>query len=498
MSGFSKKEVKSGSINVVIIAFEKILGFIKQMVFAYYFGAGTGTDMYYLAQNIVAIINTCFNTSVPVSFLSIYINNGMRNKDENEQSRYFSMMIYPFIVIALGLSFLMFLFGCMIKTKNIELSLYIKVLSIIIFLYCISGIFSASLECLESYIPSKTASLFISITTILGIIILANRFGILIAILSSVLGILLHSIYVVMLLRKKRKIKYIKPAFNNDVKKILMLSLPIMLSTSISAVNSFVDKMIANRLDDGAISALNYAHLLSIELLTALIITCVSSILVSRFSENIRNREKESLERNIRNIIQLMQLIILPFGIIFLIFPYEIVSIFFERGAFGKNEVQLTAAAFLGYSFCLLLIPIREVYMRVQYAYKDSKHPMYNSIVCVIFNIVMSYILSVNLGVFGIAIATSLSIGLSALLNYCSVKKYGGININISLIYILKLIATIIILSIVCNIFKNQINTSNLYLLIVTSLSCFAVYMVLLFYLFKRECLNSFEMLQKK
>ena len=69
---------------------------------------------------------------------------------------------------------------------------------------------------------------------------------------------------------------------------------------------------------------------------------------------------------------------------------------------------------------------VRELFTRLQYSYQDSKRPMINSIVSIVINIVLSISLSKSYGIFGITIASSISVLCCAVFNIITSRKYNG------------------------------------------------------------------------
>lgn len=440
-SRFGKKEIHASIIIIVVVIIEKLLAFIKNIVFANNFGAQSSADMYYLATNIVSLFNSCFMSSVPIAILSVYVNKGYKNASRYDQERVLSQFVSSFSLIAIILTAVLFIFAPLIETilskripdaETSSLSVYVRVLSLIITIYGLSGLFSASLECLDHFVPTKLAPLFESLVTIVLISFLGKYYGVIVAIYGTIIGIGMHSLFSFIVLRKERRISIVKPRFNENVRDVLSLCGPIMLSVGITVINALIDKLIAAGIGEGAVSALNYASLLTIELVSAFLVAAVSTIITSKFAENISSKDYVSLQKNARVVIKAMLLISIPIAVFYLINAKEIIRFIFERGAFDSHATDITSVAFIGYSFGLLFLPFREVYIRIQYAYQDSVHPMVNSVVCVFVNIVMSWFLSREIGVLGISIATSVSILLNSILSYFSVRKNAPFSMNIN------------------------------------------------------------------
>ena len=495
-NGFSKKEIKASLIIVGIVIIEKILAFGKSVVFAYFFGAHANTDLYYLATNVVSLFNSCFNTSVPIAFLAVFINKGLRKKDTITQGKVMSNVVSSFLMIAICLTCILFMFAPFIEGRlapttstniNDSLCAYIRILSFIIVIYCLSGVFSASLECLEIYWPSKLASLFESIMAILFAFFLGKKYGVIVAIFATLVGISGHAIFAYCILRKHRVVHFCKPKIDSNVKSILFLSGPMMIGVGITSINSLVDKIIAKNLTGGAVSALNYASLLSVELITAVLVTAVSSIITSKFAENIIQKDSDALSQNINFVLFLMLIIAIPVAIVFLGIPQSIITLVYERGAFDLEATKLTVAAFRGYSVGLFALPFREIFIRVQYSYQDSKRPMINSVICVLLNVFCSVTLSRYCGVMGIALATSISIVVNSFLSYKCIRKFSGINIKIDKNSLIKMFAIGIITEGILQLLKKTLPINNGFLYVAGSgIFVFIIYL-LINYIFNKK-----------
>ena len=197
-----------------------------------------------------------------------------------------------------------------------------------------------------------------------------------------------------------------------------------------------VDKLIAVKIGEGTVSALNYASLLSRELISGVLVMAISSIVASRFSENILQRDFNSLNKNINLILYTMLLIVFPLMIFYFTYTDEIIGFVFERGAFDLKAKSLTISAFTGYIFGLFFLPFREIFIRVQYAYQDSRGPMINSLISVLVNVFFSIVLGFKFGIIGISLATSIATIINCILSYYWIKRTKIFDIKLNFIKI--------------------------------------------------------------
>ena len=125
-----------------------------------------------------------------------------------------------------------------------------------------------------------------------------------------------------------------------------------------------------------------------------------------------------------------MTTLFLLITILFLIYSRQITEALFGRGAFDETAVNLTTSALFYYSTGLIFIAYREVISRYYYANGDTKTPMYNAAIGVLFNIVLNVVLAKYMGVGGLALATSISALVTSLLLVINTKR--KLNLGIS------------------------------------------------------------------
>ena len=114
-----------------------------------------------------------------------------------------------------------------------------------------------------------------------------------------------------------------------------------------------------------------------------------------------------------------------------MIFSKEIVVLLFGRGAFTPEAAEMTSNALFYYSIGMIAFGLRDILARAFYALQDTKTPMINATIAVVVNIILNLILSRYMGIGGLALATSISAVVSALLMFITLrKKIGGFGLK--------------------------------------------------------------------
>lgn len=202
---------------------------------------------------------------------------------------------------------------------------------------------------------------------------------------------------------------------------MLIIIGPLLLGYSIIFINQQIDKIIVSGLGSGTITAMNYAAVLSNFINTFTSSLC--GILFTYITKNVvENKEEEAAKLTAQSASSMMTLL-LPISIITVVNSHDIVSIVFGHGNFDLNAIENCSLALKGYGLTFVPYVLRELYSRFEYAYGNTRQPMINSTIAIVFNAVFSVILSKYMGVFGVTFATSISVLICGMLNISSSYK---------------------------------------------------------------------------
>lgn len=422
------KFIKSISVVFFISIVAKVLGFIKQIVLANIFGANQSTDIFFSSYFFIIEISTAFFTALSTALILSY---GKAKKNSNvEVNNLFSKCFVNFLLFSIVLFIILF-FMPNVFAKFIapgyadvsQFSLYIKYLSPIIVLFYIQTIYNSILEYEKKFIPTKTLSLYINLFCMLFAILFAKKYGTMCLIYAVLFAFIIQTIESYFFTRKYVKINKNFFKKNKEYSKLMKSYVPLFIGSAIAELNSIIDRSIASNLEQGAVSAITYGASVN-EIITVLLIGSVVSVFYPYITHDLLNNNSEKISDKIKKIMFYMIIFLIPITLIFLLFSNQIVSILYYRGSFDFNALQNTTAVVFGYAIGFIPLMIRNILTKVHYAYNDSKSPMFNGIITIIFNITFSIVLSRKIGIIGIPIASSLSYVLSSVLYFITIKKH--------------------------------------------------------------------------
>ena len=488
MNFVSKKEMTINKNNTIaggvllvtlVTLFVKVLGFIKQMVIAYVYGASSSTDVFFISSEFITNIASAIFSALSVMLIPIYL-----NKPKDERNKLLSDIVWSFLFISIIIVIIGELFADPLATllrggssniDNNELAYYLRVLIPTLLITCIVFIYKSVLDAEKVFVPGRLLGAIQSVTIIAFSLTLSSYFGVKALLfafcLATVLEWLLLSFYVKGDYRKQKPI-----LFSDNFKVLFKQMLPLCIGSTIADISVIIDKIIAANLGAGVASSLAYGQTLKQFVSASIIMTCISVVFVY-LSETIANKDKEKTIYLINKTVSVNALILIPVSIVSFVCSSDIVQILFERGAFSHDDTVVVSSILRGYSIGFVFLAGRAIFSRVCYAFQDTISPMINGIIAICFNIVLSIVLSRFLGALGITIATSLAYLVSSILLYFSVKKkLPEYSISHNFSFVVKIAVAMIICIALVYLFLKYINISPVFNLFAGTVISFVVF----------------------
>lgn len=410
----------------------KILGFARELAVAYMYGASAISDAYTVAFSIPTVIFSGIGSAILTCYISLYTDI-QRNKP-HELGRFNNRITTLTFLLSAGVLglFLLFdrqivrLFAVKFEGNTFEMAVVLS--RIMMFSLLFIGVYFV----LQGFLQIHGGFFAVGLVSVpLNIAIVAS------VMLSSpenyqILGwgvVIGYGISFLMLLVASKRYHYhFRPDFHlNDpnIRRLLLLVLPIFLGKAITELNTMLDRTIASALPEGSISALGYGNRLT-GFVTSVFVVSVATAIFPKLSRLSAGNNHKKLKSTFITSSGIMSLIVLPISAGIMLFSNEIVSLLFLRGAFTPEDVTRTASVLFYYSFGLLAFSIKDVMINVFYAIKDTRTPTVNSIVALVLNTVFNLLLLKPMGAGGLALATSLSAMVTLVMMFVSLRRKIG------------------------------------------------------------------------
>jgi putative peptidoglycan lipid II flippase len=213
------------------------------------------------------------------------------------------------------------------------------------------------------------------------------------------------------------------PHMTPEVKGLLVLMGPAMLTGGVIQINIMIGRIIASG-QDGAIALLNYADRIN-QLPLGVIGIAIGVVLLPELARALKGGRFEEAEHLQNRSMEFALALTLPAAIAMMVMPVPIVNILYERGAFTAGTTALTATALAAFASGLPAYVLVKVFQPAFFAREDMKTPLWYSMVTVVINIGLSLALFDAYGHVAIAAATSVSAWVNAALLAISLGRRG-------------------------------------------------------------------------
>ena len=461
----SKTTKKTAAILMVIILISKITGFMRDVVLAQAFGAGNVTDAYLTALNIPVVLFDGISAALGTTFIPMFFKI-KEDKGKDEVNKFTSNILNIVIIISLMLiligviftPYIVKIFAIGFKGEVFELAVnYSRILIFAMIFIAINGLISSYLLASgDSYISGLVTIPF-NIIVIVAIVIgsVTNSYIMVYGTLIAYIGQLLFQIP--RLIKRNYKHTFKIDIRDKNIKSILYLVVPVFFGSYINQINAVVNRTLASTLEQGSITALNYANKLNM-FAVGIFSIALSTVMYPIFSKLASENNMKAFKHSLSKTINIIVIIMVPMTIIMMTFSTPIVKILFEEGSFDSKATYLTSTSLLYYSVGTTAYGLKDLLAKGFYSLQDTKTPVRNAVISVLVNIVLSVVLVKTMGIGGLALASSVSAIVTTVLLIVSLrKKIGRIGFKNIFIVFLKVIIASLVMGVVINLMYSYI-----------------------------------------
>jgi putative peptidoglycan lipid II flippase len=207
----------------------------------------------------------------------------------------------------------------------------------------------------------------------------------------------------------------IRIKFDSDLKKILSLSFAIVLGVFLANMNLVVDQVMASMLGEGAVSQIGYANRFH-NLLVQVVVMSVSAVLLTQLTSLVVQQNTESIKRLFQSLSSLIIFIGIIISISIYLLGQPLISVLLERGAMTEDDVSTIAS--LWFFYAIGLIPLMWGIALAKFFQATRAPTLITALAFLSFllNVTLNLILMRLYGILGLAISTSLTYLIIALL----------------------------------------------------------------------------------
>ena len=175
-----------------------------------------------------------------------------------------------------------------------------------------------------------------------------------------------------------------RPRMTKDLKRLLVIAAPAALAGGVVQVNLLVGRQVASYFD-GAVAWLNYADRLY-QLPLGVVGIAIGVVLLPDLSRRVRAGDTAGQRDAYSRATEFSLLLTIPSAVALLVVPTALVSVLFQRGAFGPDDTAATAVALMIYALGLPAFVLQKVLQPLYFAREDTRTPLRYAVVSLVVN----------------------------------------------------------------------------------------------------------------
>jgi putative peptidoglycan lipid II flippase len=400
----------------------RTLGFVRDMAFAWLFGAGMVADAFFAAFRIPSTLRELLGEgALSAAFVPAFTRTASREGRDAAWAMASKVMGTLLVVLTLVTAagvllapwiaqVIAFGFGSVPGKLELTATL-LQIMFPYILVVGLAALFMAILNSLGHFLTPALSPTVLNLVIIAAALLVAPRVSvpvipIAIAVVLGGIGQLAIQIPAAVRLGWQPAIQ-VAPR-DPAVREIGRLMLPGVAGLAITQINVFVGTLLASLLPEGSVAALGYAFRL-VQYPIGIVGVSIATGALPVMSQAMARESVGDMKQALRDSLRLGVFLALPALAGLILFRVPIVGILFERGAFTRTATVLTAGILSAYATGLVFYIANRILAPAFYAMRDTWTPMVTGMVAVGVNVAVSLLLMGPLGAMGLALATAVA-----------------------------------------------------------------------------------------
>lgn len=435
----------------------KALGLVRNSMLTAYFGSGMESDAFLTASTLpTTLFDIVIGGVISASFIPVF-NSIMSKRGKDDAMKFLN----KFVTLILCISALIAILGIVFSGPLVSIqtnydgdkhALAARLTAIMFPMIIFTGLAFSFVGLLQSFgeytIPSLI-SLVSNLAIILYYILFGKRFGIYGLAVTMVIAWGLQFLIQVPWIRKFGvKFRFDFRFRDSGIKEMLSLAGPMLIATWVQPLYSIVNQRFASNIDS-AVTYIQQSYQLYI-MVVGVFSFVVTNLIFPKLAQAVARDDMSEAKSLTVSSIRMIVLVIAPLMAGFMILSKPISSIIYGYGKMDEAGVEAISILLKFYSVGMLGLGLNEILSKAFFSLHDSKTPMRNSVISMVVNIVLAYILYNFMSTNGLALAAACGSIINAALNwFCMVRKYPDMIKRPDIINMLKSVLAAVVMGIV-------------------------------------------------
>ncbi|HEY7729156.1 MAG TPA: murein biosynthesis integral membrane protein MurJ [Candidatus Eisenbacteria bacterium] len=421
----------------------RVLGLIREQVFAVFFGAGFAVDAFQVAFRIPNLLRDLFAEGA-MSAAFVPTLTSTRERQGDQATLRLANLVINFLLVVLSGICLVGILGAKwfvpllapgfgrVEGKLELTTLMAQIMMPFLLLVALAAAVMGVLNTRRIYFIPAVAPTMLNLALIASGFVIAPfmpRFG-LEPIVGMAIGATLGGLGQLLIqvpalrglgFRWRPIVSFRDPG----VLRITALMAPAAVGLAATQVNIFVNTLLASLLRQGSVSWLNYAYRL-MQLPIGLFGVAIATVTLAEVSRHAARKDMAELKRTLSFSLRFVFFLTLPATLLLVALAQPIVALLYQHGRFGPEDTIQTAQALWAYAVGLAAFSAVRVLVPVCYSLGMTRLPVTVSFITIAANVVLNFALMVPLQHRGLALATSIASVLNFILLFEVLRRKIG------------------------------------------------------------------------
>ena len=416
----SRRIARSTAVFSVATAISRVLGLVREMVSAYYFGVTGLVNAFTVAIQIPNLVRSLVaDAALSGAFVPVF--SELLEKGEKQRAWRVASTLFWLTLLVLGGVTAVFILLAPLLMKpfgdpggDYDLAVQLsRILFPIVVLLGLSGIVVGILNTYHHFALPALAPVAWNLVIILGLVLGVPRISgesaqLYLYAAVVVLGTLVQLLLPIPWLRRlDGRLTVVLDWRDPAVHRVLKLMLPVTLTIGLINVNVLVDTLFASRLLDPELapSAINAAFRLYM-LPQGMFSVAVATVLFPILARFAARADTGSLRRTLDGGIRQIAFLLVPAALLSIVLAQPIVRLVYQRGEFTAEDTTVVAQCLQAFSLGLVFNGWALMLNRTFYAVQTNWAPTLVAVAAVALNALFDASFY-RLGIWGIPLATS-------------------------------------------------------------------------------------------
>jgi len=426
----------------------RVLGLIREQIFAGMFGAGYAYDAFVVAFRIPNLLRDLFGEgALSAAFVTVFSDYDTRRGRKATWELAGTVLTFFAVLLSLltlaGIYLTPFIVNLLapdfqLVAGKIELTVKLtRIMFPFLIFIALAAVAMGILNTRGRFFVPAMASSFFNLGSIVGGVSLALLFPRIgqPAIAGMAWGTLIGGLLQLLIqLPSLRRVGFaFRPRFSlrdPGLTRVLLLMLPATIGLSATQINIFVNTNFAASCAEGSVSWLNYAFRL-VQLPIGIFGVAFSIAVMPLLGRQAAEKDFSGLQQTFNSSLIMVLSLTIPATAGLVLLAEPVIRLIFERGAFSAFDTFRTAEALAYYAFGLFAYSAVKVMVPVFYALGDTRYPVIGSFIAVAANIIVVTLTIDHFQHKAIALSTSFTMTLNfAFLGIILYRRLAGFSLR--------------------------------------------------------------------